>query len=385
VLDKGTDQEGTRIVKDVSQNHYEPLRSSIGTYVAETAFVGGSNLLVEGLADQILLTSVTSLLRHRGIGRSNLLDLNETIIVPAGSASGVAYMAYLVRGRDEIKPACIALLDGDTPGKRASDLIAGKGLKRKEVIKARYVVNVGEWSQGADLDVPEGMPIVEIEDLIPPGIATEAGRAYAIAILRCSREEAGALTEGALRTQLANHPKYGIWDALEAAFESVFEDGKIEKAGFAKEVEVLVSSAIRGSDRPAGLDVLEKNFEQLIAKLSELLAASEAEELTRRTNRRSDRIVNAFLGDYQEPVTRDHAAELLREIESSLENTHGDEAVRAELAQMRERFDLAIDPLEPVPEFSAFQDRLRALSVIRRDAYRSRAEASPLERAAATD
>jgi predicted ATP-dependent endonuclease of OLD family len=44
VLQKGNEDEGTRVVKDAAKNHYEPLRSSIGAYVGETAFIG--NLLI---------------------------------------------------------------------------------------------------------------------------------------------------------------------------------------------------------------------------------------------------------------------------------------------------------------------------------------------------
>lgn len=62
VLDKGGGDEGTRVVRDAARNRYEPLRSSIGAYVAETAFIGGENLLVEGPADQVLLTGLTRLL-----------------------------------------------------------------------------------------------------------------------------------------------------------------------------------------------------------------------------------------------------------------------------------------------------------------------------------
>jgi hypothetical protein len=32
--------------KDVARNHYGPLRSSLGSFLAETSFIGGSNLFV---------------------------------------------------------------------------------------------------------------------------------------------------------------------------------------------------------------------------------------------------------------------------------------------------------------------------------------------------
>ena len=85
VLDKGVTDEGTRVVKDVARNHYEPLRSSLGAFVAETSFIGGSNLFVEGLADQVLIAGLNSHLVAKGAPRTTVLDLNEVTIVPAGS------------------------------------------------------------------------------------------------------------------------------------------------------------------------------------------------------------------------------------------------------------------------------------------------------------
>ena len=99
VLDKGSHDEGTRVVTDASRNHYEPLRSSLGPFVAETAFIGGANLFVEGLADQVLLAGISSHLRSLGTAPSHTLNLNEVTIVPAGSASAIPYMVYLARGR----------------------------------------------------------------------------------------------------------------------------------------------------------------------------------------------------------------------------------------------------------------------------------------------
>lgn len=57
VLEKGTGDEGTRVVKNASRNHYEPLRSAFGAFVGETTFIGNCNVMVEGTADQILLAA----------------------------------------------------------------------------------------------------------------------------------------------------------------------------------------------------------------------------------------------------------------------------------------------------------------------------------------
>jgi energy-coupling factor transporter ATP-binding protein EcfA2 len=386
VLDKGTDQEGTRVVKDVSQNHYEPLRTSIGVSVAETAFIGGSNLLVEGAADQVLLSSLTSQLEHRGIGKSQLIDLNETTIIPAGGAEHVPYMAFLARGRDAVKPACVALLDGDEPGLRAAArILDADGLRRKAIIKKDFVLDFASWAQGADgLELPTGLSVREIEDLIPPGVALAAARSYAIAMLRPQEEnEVDAFAEDSLRARLGE--EVGLWDAVKAEFAAAFDGAEISKVGFAKEVAAYLDAHRDSDPMPSGLATLEANFGALIATLSEKLQSAESEEISRRTNRRSDLLVKAFLDDYPDPPLRDRALKFLRDLEASLENISGDDRVRSAIGEMRRRFDLGRDPLEPVPEYEVFRQKLRDLQAIRRNSYGTDPDASPAERAAASD
>lgn len=120
VLQKGKGADGTRVIKNASQNHYEPLRSAIGAYVGESAFIGACNLLVEGVADQIFLAGMSRLIQADGpAALGDILDLNSLVVVPCGSAGHVPYMLYLVRGRDAEVPPVVVLLDGDDSGKAA--------------------------------------------------------------------------------------------------------------------------------------------------------------------------------------------------------------------------------------------------------------------------
>lgn len=86
VLDKGSEDEGTRVVRDAANNRYEPLRSSIGTNLAETTFIGGKNLFVEGPGDQILLAGISAHIAKREQSTSGVLDLNEVTVVACGGA-----------------------------------------------------------------------------------------------------------------------------------------------------------------------------------------------------------------------------------------------------------------------------------------------------------
>ena len=361
VLDKGTDREGTRVVRDIARNGYEPLRSSIGAFVAETAFIGGANLFVEGVADQVLLAAVTTALRERGVASTRTLDLNEITIVPAGSASSVPYMAYLARGRDEKKPACVALLDGDEQGRDAQKRLSRGDVARRQILDSRWVLNIADWARECGVTVPSGVIITETEDLIPLEVAAEAARNYAEKLFDVQTDGAGKLIADAIQAQLADQSGR-TWKALRAAFEEAYSGQHIDKIGFAREVAFLIGGAsATTSSAESEVEILVQNFGELIAVLSRMLAEAVAEESERRRAKSLRRIVTGFLGDHLEGSTKDSADAALREIEAGLSDTVEDDLLRTDIHRLKRDFQLDADPMSSIGDFGEFRDRLEAL------------------------
>lgn len=303
VVDKGRNEEGTRVVRDATKNHYEPLRSSLGPSVAETAFIGGMNLLVEGLADQVLIAGASTFLRKEGAADSECLDLNETTIVPAGSAASIPYLAYLARGRDEIKPPCVVLLDSDGPGNDAKKKLLRSEANGKQVLAERFIIQLGDWASHNELEIDSGVTVREPEDLVPIEVAVHAARRYAEHLMRLSAQEAATLSADAVRGELVAADG-SIWDALRAAFAVTFSDSHIDKVGFAKE---LISSLATGELTDKRSTPLVNNFRKLIADLADTLQEAARHEDERQRSRRLDRIVSGFLEDYANGATRDRA------------------------------------------------------------------------------
>ena len=153
VLQKGNGREGTRVVRDVSRAHYEPLRSAFGASVAETAFIGNCNVMVEGLSDQVLLAGAARHLRARRVPDSETIDLNTITIVQCGGAPEVPYAAFLARGRDVDRPMVLALLDSDEAGNAAkANLLRGVKLSKSTwtpLLKEFQVIQIGDVDAGA--------------------------------------------------------------------------------------------------------------------------------------------------------------------------------------------------------------------------------------------
>jgi predicted ATPase len=363
VLDKGVTDEGTRVVKDVARNHYEPLRSSLGSFVAETSFIGGSNLFVEGLADQVLLAGVSSHLLSHGAPRTDTLDLNTVTIVPSGAASSVPYLVYLARGRDVVRPACVVLLDSDSGGDDAVKALKRGGPRRKELIAKDLVVRIGTWAGSVTekLAIAVNVKVTELEDLISLPVAVTAARNYAVKVVEMQREEAERLTEADIAAKLTANPG-SLFDAVEAAFaDRLGPDVHIEKIGFAKEV-VAALSASRGLDTfPEGFEEVEQNFALILAELAKVLRRADKEEQDRRLNNRLNRTISGFLSDHPTPTTRERGRLLVEEVEGSLENSDAGDRIRLAAEKLRRDFELDEDLTEPIGRYEEFRDRVEGL------------------------
>lgn len=360
VVDKGSRDEGTRLVKDVTQNHYEPLRTSLGAFVAETAFIGGDNLFVEGIADQVLLSGMNARLRRAGTPPSQCLDLNVVTLVPGGS--NVPYMLYLARGRDQYKPACAVLLDSDTAGETARNGIRKGGARGRPTVTDDLIVMVGEWAVEVGAKAEPGVLIQEPEDLVPLELAGIAARRYATSLLGLSDTEAVKLTNRAIKSRITAK-RASMWDAIEAAFEAAFETS-IGKAGFAKELLAYLQEHERDEALPAGVEVVDANFAALIRRLAETLRLARERESDSRREQRVERIIEEFADDHPTGCVRDRASIMLGRIDAAADDTRAGDIIRVGTAALRRDYNLGTDPLERVPDYALFLERLRSLPVL---------------------
>jgi energy-coupling factor transporter ATP-binding protein EcfA2 len=362
VVDKGSRDEGTRLVKDATRNHYEPLRTSLGAFVAETAFIGGDNLFVEGIADQVLLAGMNMRLLRAGTLPSQCFDLNQVTIVPGGS--NIPYMLYLARGRDQIKPACVVLVDGDTAGETARKQIRRGGAHGKPTVAEDLVVLVSEWASLAQPEVTSGVVVRETEDLIPATVAVAAARRYARKFLGHDEDTAKSIVEDDVVSRL---PQKGgsLWDALAESFESTFGTN-ISKAGFAKELLAYLADSVGSTSRPVGVPALDRNFGSLIHHLADTLNRARERESDNRRDQRLERIIDTFISDYPTGCTRDRAATTLKRIDAAVDDTAAGDIIQAGTARLRREFKLTTEPLKNVDGYADFLERFSNLRHLER-------------------
>jgi len=125
---------GTRVSSDfyAADEHARfPLQAALGLSISQSLFVGPYNLVVEGITDYWLLSTMSAILRSEGKG-----SLDERIVVtPSGGATRAAYVGTMLQGQ---QLSVIVLLDSDPEGKRVAE-----GLIKEWIMKDRHVLLLG--------------------------------------------------------------------------------------------------------------------------------------------------------------------------------------------------------------------------------------------------
>ena len=352
VLEKGAGEEGTRVVRDASRNHYEPLRSAFGSFVGETTFIGNCNLIVEGLADQILLAGAATYLRAIGASKVETLDLNHITIVPAGGATHVPYLVYLARGRDVEKPAIIVMLDSDAEGNDAKRVVLRGGPRRKELLKPRYILQIGELSTGGSL--------VETEDLVPRSICEKAAQRYLREVCGVEQSLAQRVTLESIAAEAADGK--GVFKAIQKCLTAIDAELHIEKIGFARAVieTILDLRKAEPNDLQAvtALREFEGNMKTLFRKLSQMQRDAERELTSERVSARINRAKSSFLQDHPATSKREHVVVLFEDIESALDDSEEADEIRREIQAIQRDFRISENLTDPVDDYARFRERL---------------------------
>lgn len=351
VLDKGAGEEGVRVVRDVGRNHFEPLRTALGGFVGETAFIGNCNLMLEGLADQVYLAGMSDLLGREDFASTQRLDLNRITLVPAGAASHVPYMTFLARGRDTNKPAVIVLLDGDEEGDRAVKALALGGPRKKQLIKKEYIAQLKPKAVDGLSSDWDGGPL-EIEDLVPIEIAIEAAKKYL-------NEMGIKLPEwlpevDTIRGSLSESTR--VFKAIQESLKKAGSELRLEKLGFARHVlDVCKESNSEAANK------MRERFVALFSKLTAMQRKAELEREQESIAARVDREKTRFLRDRLRTATKVDVVMLLERIEAVVDTSIEGDALINEIRRIRDELELSQDLNDPIEDKDALKKRLERL------------------------
>ena len=367
VLDKGSGEEGVRVVRDVGRNHFEPLRTALGGFVGETAFIGNCNLMLEGLADQVYLAGMSELLNRAGVASTECLDLNRITLVAAGSASHVPYMTFLARGRDTNKPAVIVLLDGDKEGDCAAKALQRGGPRNKQLVRPEYVVQL---KPDKIPDVTSDRPCgpLEIEDLIPVEIGLDAVKEY---LSELGIEEPGEFPSVAAVKDLLSEST-GVFKAIQEALDQTGSKLRLDKLGFARNVVAVCSGC-----NPELENKIRARFAALFTRLTAMQRKAEREREQESIADRVDREKALFVSDRLATATKADVVMLLERIEDVIDEFVEGDALLADIRKIRAEFGLNQNLNEQISDRDSLKERLETLKYA--ELYASQPNTSPLD------
>jgi hypothetical protein len=125
---------GTKVSADfyAADEHARfPLQAALGLSISQSLFVGPFNLVVEGITDFWLLSTMATMLRLDG---HQSLD-ERVVITPSGGATKAAYVGTMLQGQ---KLNVVVLLDSDLEGQRVAE-----GLIKNWIMKDRHILLLG--------------------------------------------------------------------------------------------------------------------------------------------------------------------------------------------------------------------------------------------------
>lgn len=164
-----SEAEGTTVTNNPSGDRKTlfPLQAALGYDLAQSLFLGGSNLIVEGVTDFWILSAVSEYLASQG---RKSLDESLTI-TPAGGAQKIPYMAALLASENL---NVLVLLDHE------KDAISTReDLLKTKVLRENNILSIGdafeEDARPKDADIEDLLDAAIYEKLVRDSHAPEIG------------------------------------------------------------------------------------------------------------------------------------------------------------------------------------------------------------------
>jgi hypothetical protein len=295
---KGDGEEGTQLVDKSRERRFEPIRSALGVDLSQTLFMGAINIVTEGPTDQFFIAEAIRLFAPE-TAASDLINLNEVVIVSAECASGIYKLISSSQWADELVPTAIALLDYDEAGRIEGKRLTGQLRNTSRILEDDAVIFVNQF-----LDKNAQQSDKTIEDLVPTPLFLHAIRRYIDRWLKAESDKVDDLP--ALMTDEV-FTKSGHVAAARAVFDKIRGTsgkeydklGVFEQLFLELQVDTSKESKKQGAIDSASREVLKKRIIELCRALRSRIEAGTRTERQRTGVQAIKRLINDFFLQHQ--------------------------------------------------------------------------------------
>ena len=265
-------------------------------------------------------------------------------------------------GRDIDIPAVIILLDSDKSGDEAKKGIQKGGVRKKQLLKEKYVFQIGQLADNAAVDTPRGV-LVEIEDLIPINICIEAIKMYLQEICECEADAPilKKLTPATLTKHFEKSKDF--FDGVDSCIDEISQNNyHVDKIGFARNVIQIIKESSK-TETPKAKNKLEidkfaSNFKLLFRKINMMQREAERELAESSISQIIKRKKNAFLRDNHYEAKKEDAYVFLADLESILDDSYESDCTKVAINQLRRDYELNTDLNQLINDYPSFKAKI---------------------------
>jgi predicted ATP-dependent endonuclease of OLD family len=348
VLEKGVEDEGTRVITETAKNHYEPLRSAFGTLLGETAFIGNCNLIVESLADQILIAGIATYLNFcNDITPLGKLDLNRITIIPSGEVAFIPYLLYLSLGKDSEKPAMMVLLNSGIKSNNIKDSLP-KNQVSIPLLKAEFILQISDFNT----QIAETNNLVSLEDIIPLSIMIEAIKRY-MKVFYCQEE----ISNKIVAEVTTKSSKYIHVDDIYKIYNK--NEIHIDRVGFVRSI----IDTINENPNINGISELKENFVLLFQKINSVKEKAISDLTQERIYEKIRQMKKSFILDHPDSALGADALRLFSNMENILDDSKEGIATKKEIQELRasEKYNITVNQHEKIKDYDEFKAELERI------------------------
>jgi hypothetical protein len=254
-----------------------------------------------------------------------------------------------MRGKDIEKPAMIVLMNSNQENNKNLEKLAKI---EESILDNKFIIQITELED--KVRIPKELKLVEIENLIPIPLCTQAAKKYFRGFCKLQESELENINENAI--------KEGIKEGM-TIFEAIqcFSPGYITRLGFARSIVDIIQEWQREGCVDNVQDDFVHNFKTLFFILNDKREIAVESLNLSSIKQRVERHIDGFLKDHRTIAKRSDVVRLLKTIKNGLDNSDESNCIKDLIEQIYSNYNLEKDLNKFVDDYKQLIQELRRL------------------------
>ncbi len=365
-LEKGREEEGTIIVTQTAKNSSEILQSSFGQFTGEITIFTRCNLIVNSLAEKVLLGGISTYLHQIFVSEREKLDLNHINIIPVGNISYLPSLLTLNDHNNIEPPAVIILLNTDEYSEKIKQDLISLNKDQKISFDPQFILSIEAVKNQENVIFLNLGKLTELEDMIPLTIAVKSAKFWLVNYGGLNQSIANKLTENLVSQQM--NQNLTLFKSIQTCIKIITHDQIIiDRLGFNRSVVDLINqqTEVKSSNKTKifslKLKELEHNFKILFSEINQKKRDAQNLNQQEKLTQKISRIKQSFIKDYPLTATKEAGLILLENIEKVLETNNKETKIKSMIEHLKKQYQLNQNLTQLIQNYEQFKEDLNKI------------------------